>query len=157
MQQNTAPPVDEASQADDLRKRIAALEKGSAEIADLQQLAIICSQNPAAEQEESSLGLNPQSAGIWDNGIQTYHLLAGLSKFLTCDKSEEVLEYGLIVLWEILERQQSYLEGRESELLSLLFRLRYTNAQTVRICLFDGAPELTYCRSRKHPTLSVTH
>ena len=31
----------------------------------------------------------------------------------------------------MLENQQTYLEGRESELLSLLFHLRYANKQTV--------------------------
>jgi CLIP-associating protein 1/2 len=42
-----------------------------------------------------------------------------------------VLEYGLIVLWEMFENQPSYLEGRESEVLALLFRLRFANKQNV--------------------------
>jgi len=42
-----------------------------------------------------------------------------------------VLEYGLIVLWEMFENQPSYLEGRESEVLALLFRLRFVNKQNV--------------------------
>jgi hypothetical protein len=54
----------------------------------------------------------------------------------TPPQPEEVLEYGLIVIWEMLENQQSYFEGRESELLSLLFHLRYANKQTVRVILF---------------------
>lgn len=46
-------------------------------------------------------------------------------------QEEDVLEYGLIVLWEMLENQPSYLEGRESEVLALLFRLRFANKQNV--------------------------
>ena len=42
-----------------------------------------------------------------------------------------MLEYGLIVLWEMLENQPPYLEGRESEVLALLFRLRFANKQNV--------------------------
>lgn len=42
-----------------------------------------------------------------------------------------MLEYGLIVLWEMLENQPLYLEGRESEVLALLFRLRFANKQNV--------------------------
>ena len=42
-----------------------------------------------------------------------------------------MLEYGLIVLWEMFENQPSYLEGRESEVLALLFRLRFVNKQNV--------------------------
>ena len=42
-----------------------------------------------------------------------------------------MLEYGLIVLWEMLENQPAYLEGRESEVLALLFRLRFANKQNV--------------------------
>ena len=46
-------------------------------------------------------------------------------------QEEDVLEYGLIVLWEMFENQPSYLEGRESEILALLFRLRFANKQNV--------------------------
>lgn len=86
---------------------------------------------------------------IWQGGKLFDELLAALMQFLQLDKvgeqifegctmliafcwqEEDVLEYGLIVLWEMFENQPSYLEGRESEVLALLFRLRFANKQNV--------------------------
>lgn len=41
------------------------------------------------------------------------------------------MEYGLIVVWEMLEHQAPYLEGREAELFSMLLRVRYSNQVNV--------------------------
>lgn len=86
---------------------------------------------------------------IWHGGKLFDKLLMALMQFLQLDKvggqisdcdvltcafvwqEEDVLEYGLIVLWEMLENQPAYLEGRESEVLALLFRLRFANKQNV--------------------------
>jgi CLIP-associating protein 1/2 len=46
-------------------------------------------------------------------------------------KSESELEYGLIVLWEMLENQAAYLEGREGDIFSMLLTVRYCNKQNV--------------------------
>lgn len=115
---------------EDLKKIIQEFEGGNLDISLLKDLAIISSQNPA--EEESALSLdNVKTDDIWEGGSRFRKLLASLFQQLTSDKPEEVLEYGLIVIWEMLENQQTYLEGRESELLSLLFHLRYANKQTI--------------------------
>jgi CLIP-associating protein 1/2 len=46
-------------------------------------------------------------------------------------KSEAELEYGLIVLWEMLENQAAYVEGREGDIFSMLLTVRYCNKQNV--------------------------
>lgn len=52
---------------------------------------------------------------------------------LTLSQTEEEIEYGLIVLWEILEHQSVYLESRETEIFSVLLRIRYCNKSKVVI------------------------
>jgi CLIP-associating protein 1/2 len=47
-------------------------------------------------------------------------------------QSEEELEYGLIIIWEMLENQAPYLEGKEADLFSVLLRVRYCNKLNVR-------------------------
>ena len=47
------------------------------------------------------------------------------------DKSEELLQYGLIVLWEMLEYLTLQMEGHEAELFTTLLMVRYSNKQTV--------------------------
>ena len=42
------------------------------------------------------------------------------------------LEYGLIVLWEMLENQAPLIEGREADIFAVLLRIRYCGQATVR-------------------------
>lgn len=44
----------------------------------------------------------------------------------------EILEHGLVVIWEMLEHQAPYIDGHESEIYNLIFRLRYANRVHVR-------------------------
>ena len=113
----------------------------------MQKLALICSNNPAVSEDLSSPGFSsafalrkaPPSpphdaqADIWKGGKLFDGLFSALLKFLEHDKPEEVLEYGLIVLWEMLDHQASYIEGHESEIFTLLFRIRYSNKHSVRL------------------------
>lgn len=46
-------------------------------------------------------------------------------------QSEEEIEYGLIVLWEMLENQALYIEGREGDIFSLLLQIRYSQKLNV--------------------------
>jgi hypothetical protein len=48
-------------------------------------------------------------------------------------QGEDELEYGLIVLWEMLESQAPYLEGREADMFSLLLQIRYSSKANVSI------------------------
>ena len=46
-------------------------------------------------------------------------------------KSEEILQYGLIVLWEMLEYLTLPIEGHETEVFTILLTVRYSNKQQV--------------------------
>lgn len=39
----------------------------------------------------------------------------------------------MIIVWEMLENQTPYLEGREADLFSMLLQVRYCNQVNVRI------------------------
>ncbi|RXW25151.1 hypothetical protein EST38_g686 [Candolleomyces aberdarensis] len=45
--------------------------------------------------------------------------------------NEDELEYALIIVWEMLENQSPYLEGREADLFSMLLTVRYCNQVNV--------------------------
>lgn len=49
----------------------------------------------------------------------------------SCQGAEE-LEYGLIVLWEMLENQAPLLEGREADIFTALLQIRYCAQANVR-------------------------
>lgn len=51
---------------------------------------------------------------------------------LTILQDEEELLYGLIVAWEFLENQTTYLDGKEGELFSMILKVRYCNKINVR-------------------------
>ena len=42
-------------------------------------------------------------------------------------KDDELLQYGLIVLWEILEHLTLPMEGHEAEVFTILLTVRYSN------------------------------
>lgn len=86
---------------------------------------------------------------IWDEDKLFERLVNALLRFLTADKvklvhllyiainthfmqAEDVLEYGLVVLWEMLENEGTLLEGREADVFSFLLRIRYCNQ--VNVC-----------------------
>lgn len=46
-------------------------------------------------------------------------------------QQEDELEYALIIVWEMLENQGPYLEGREADLFTMLLRVRYCNKVNV--------------------------
>ena len=59
-------------------------------------------------------------------------------------QDEELLEYALIVLWEMLEHLPSPMEGRETDVFGILLRVRYSNRQAVRLLpyiLFNDDPD----------------
>ncbi|KAI0771878.1 clasp N terminal-domain-containing protein [Trametes elegans] len=133
---------------DTLKAHMVALEQGSADVAVLKQLARLCSQNPAHEPLSpvspgfpAPHALSPldgvgrtqasSTADCWTQDKLFDHLFTALVKFLDPRKNPEELEYGLIVLWEMLENQAPLLEGREADIFSLLLQIRYCAQMTV--------------------------
>ncbi|KAF8076175.1 clasp N terminal-domain-containing protein [Lyophyllum atratum] len=138
-----------ADKITELQGYIAALVEGEAGVQVLQKLALFSMENPVSESgsppqspgtglpSSPSPFLNPSHsipslhADIWNANKNFERLFNALLQFLEPTKSEEEIEYGLILLWEMLENQGPYLEGRESDLFSVLLRVRYCNKLNV--------------------------
>ncbi|KAI0637821.1 clasp N terminal-domain-containing protein [Trametes polyzona] len=129
-----------------LKSCIVALEEGSADVPVLKKLARLCSQNPAHEplspvspgfavpptpspMDGAGRALVTSRSDYWTQDKAFDHLFTVLVKFLEPHRNAEELEYGLIVLWEMLENQAPLLEGHEADIFSLLLQIRYC-AQT---------------------------
>ena len=106
----------------------------------------------------SSAGLLPSlKPELWSENRNFSRLFNALQKFLSPDKvkcrfhecsasgltvppfkNEDLLEYGLIVLWEMLEYLTLPMEGHEAEVFTILLTIRYSNHQ--RVCLSISQP-----------------
>ncbi|KAF8845660.1 hypothetical protein BDN67DRAFT_993328 [Paxillus ammoniavirescens] len=141
--------VEPGDRVHELHEFIGALESDAADVRVLQKLALLCTNNPIPADTTSPLShglglpsspsplisitraLPPLIPDMWTKDRSFDHLFDGMMKFLDPTKDVERLEYALIVVWEILANQAAFLEGRESELFSALFRVRYCNATDV--------------------------
>ncbi|KAF9221886.1 hypothetical protein BS17DRAFT_784123 [Gyrodon lividus] len=138
--------VELGDRVQELHEFITALESDDADARVLQKLALLCRINPIPADTASPLSpglglpsspspfisimraLPPSIPDMWTKDKSFDRLFDGMMKFLEPTKDAEQLEYALIVVWEILGNQAAFLEGRESELFSALFRVRYCNA-----------------------------
>jgi CLIP-associating protein 1/2 len=155
---NTGTPLKTAgrSQQDELMSYINALQDKTANVRTLQKLMLICNSNPAVESDDYLDSPHEQSPpqshssctdhDIWDGGKLFDSLSTSLLAFLgsstvgdtlfsqrlvayQASKDEEILEYGLCVIWEMVEHQAIFVD--ETEILSFLFIVRYTNTCNV--------------------------
>ncbi|KAJ7638613.1 clasp N terminal-domain-containing protein [Roridomyces roridus] len=133
----------DADRTQELQSYIEMLENSDVDVAVLKKLALLSVENPAVDSVSSPLSpdfgypaspspfMNPSRslpslhADMWGKNKNFDRLFNALLAFLQPTQSEEVLEYGLIVMWEILENQAIYIEGREGDVFSLLLRSRY--------------------------------
>ncbi|KAF9519176.1 hypothetical protein BS47DRAFT_1388314 [Hydnum rufescens UP504] len=134
---------EQESQSQELRSHIKALQDGSANVRTLQKLILLCNANPAVPSDGlfSPLGVLPSSplpargtvgvlqGDIWQGGKMFDELTKPLITFIRDTKDDELIEYGLCVVWEMVENQASYLD--EAEVFSLLFHLRYANTHPI--------------------------
>ncbi|EKM59683.1 uncharacterized protein PHACADRAFT_170270 [Phanerochaete carnosa HHB-10118-sp] len=138
-----------ADRKEELRGYIAALERGPADVLVLQKLALFCRENPANEPispispDFSGGPLSPSplfgsshtlpglKTDLWVQGKAFERLFAALVLCLDPTRSTSELEYGLIVLWEMLEHQAPLLEGREADIFALLLKVRSCGNATV--------------------------
>lgn len=143
----------DADQVQQLRDVMSLLEQGVADLAALRLLAALCTNNPATSSSPTSFAsplspngtsgplsptpgrellstARPLGSDIWLGGKLFDKVFAALLRFLDSDTVREdanIVEHGLVVLWEMLEHQATYFDGHESELYATLFRLRYAN------------------------------
>ncbi|TBU58755.1 clasp N terminal-domain-containing protein [Dichomitus squalens] len=131
-----------------LRSFIAALEQDTADVAVLTKLAQLCIQNPVIESlspvspafsapltpsplDGSARQLAQSKSAYWTQDRLFDQLFNALVRFLDPLKNAEELEYGLIVLWEMLENQAPLLEGREADIFGVLLQIRYCGQMNV--------------------------
>ncbi|KAJ6516109.1 clasp N terminal-domain-containing protein [Mycena sanguinolenta] len=135
--------VNDVDRVQELQNYITMLENGDADISVLQKLALLAIENPVTETASSPLSpdfaypaspspfVNPSRslpslhADMWGKNKNFERLFNALLSFLQPTKNEEELEYGFIVVWELLENQALHVEGREGDVFSLLLRTRY--------------------------------
>ncbi|PPQ79539.1 hypothetical protein CVT25_003421 [Psilocybe cyanescens] len=129
--------------AQELDALISQLDKGDIDVPALQRLAIICMENAVVEPSSPSMStasypssptpLTPAHSlptlhvDIWEKNKTFEKLFSALMKYLEPTRTEDELVYGLIVVWEILEGQSTYLEGKEGDIFSMILRIRYCN------------------------------
>ncbi|KAJ7047581.1 clasp N terminal-domain-containing protein [Mycena alexandri] len=135
--------VDDGDRIEELQSYVSMLEKDDVDVRILQKLALLSIENPITESVSSPLSpefgypaspspfTNPSRSlpslhsDMWGKNKNFERLFNGLLSFLQPDKTEEEIEYGLIVLWELIENQAIHIEGREGDVFSLLLRIRY--------------------------------
>ncbi|KAI0069029.1 hypothetical protein BV25DRAFT_1817959 [Artomyces pyxidatus] len=147
-QRNPLRRADAAGQAKELQGYITALDEGVADVSTLKGIALFCHAHPSMDPiSPLSSGLSmPASpspflsntvmmpalkSDIWVENKNFSRLFQALQKFLAPEREEELLTYGLIVLWEMMEYESLPMEGREADVFSILFRIRYSNKQTI--------------------------
>ncbi|KAJ7095197.1 clasp N terminal-domain-containing protein [Mycena belliarum] len=133
--------VVDVDRINELESYIAMLENDDVDVRVLQKLALLAIENPITEPASSPLSpdypaspspfVNPSrslpslQSDMWGKNKNFERLFDALLSFLHPAKSEEELEYGLIVVWELIENQSVHIEGREADVFSLLLRIRY--------------------------------
>ncbi|KAG6833770.1 hypothetical protein H0H87_001202 [Tephrocybe sp. NHM501043] len=165
---------------EDFQRYITQLAEGETGVQGLQKLVLFSIENSVSGSDSppASPGMSdpsspspfytPQSLAslrtdIWESNKSFERLFNALIQFLEPTKLEEELEYGLILLWELLEHQGQYLEGRESDLFSVLLRVRYCNkinvleaTSTIRDAL-TASIEPVYGITTMHASLRTFH
>ncbi|KNZ74412.1 Protein STU1 [Termitomyces sp. J132] len=131
----------------ELQNYITELVDGELGVHGLQKLALFSIENPVSDANSplspgqgvlnspspffKSASVPSLHADIWEVDKNFERLFNALIQFLESPNPAEELEYGLILLWELIENQGQYIEGRESDLFSVLLRVRYCNKLNV--------------------------
>ncbi|EIW82237.1 hypothetical protein CONPUDRAFT_143692 [Coniophora puteana RWD-64-598 SS2] len=143
--------VNVPDRAAELEEYISLLEDGDNSVRVLQKLAQLCSNNPLSPDITSPLSpglglpnttspflstlpkrdVGPIIPNLWTKDKKFGRLFGALLKVLDPSKSAETLEYALIVLWEILTNQGSFLDGQEADMFTAIFQVRYSNQLNV--------------------------
>ncbi|KZT26934.1 hypothetical protein NEOLEDRAFT_1161851 [Neolentinus lepideus HHB14362 ss-1] len=127
----------------ELEGYVLTLQSGEADVRTLQKLALFCAENPVADPAVSGDAfMDPSSpfidksvghgsSELWTQEKRFTRLFSALVESLTPEKPEEELEYGLVVLWEILENQAPLVDGHESDVFAVMLQARYCNKLNV--------------------------
>nr|XP_018264986.1 uncharacterized protein I303_03168 [Kwoniella dejecticola CBS 10117]OBR87144.1 hypothetical protein I303_03168 [Kwoniella dejecticola CBS 10117] len=113
-----------------------ALTSGQPSLRNLQKIALFSTSHPvnASTNEEEEVEFeedHKRDLKVWEDDRVFEKILAGLLTFLKPDQEKEILEQGLVVLWEMVQHQWMLFDGHEQELLETLFTLRESQDPTI--------------------------
>ncbi|CCM02847.1 uncharacterized protein FIBRA_04959 [Fibroporia radiculosa] len=131
---SSAAPASTDDPAHELGQAISALHAGHADVPALSRLALLSLRHPiddvptpfALAPSPPIHSHLPSDTELWTGQKAFDRLLTALVQFLDPQKDCETLEYGLIVLWELLANQAALVEGREAEIFTALLQVRYS-------------------------------
>nr|XP_019007659.1 uncharacterized protein I206_07674 [Kwoniella pini CBS 10737]OCF46440.1 hypothetical protein I206_07674 [Kwoniella pini CBS 10737] len=110
---------------------IEALMNGSPTLRNLQKISLFSTSHPINTDEAAIEDNNQRVSKIWEDDKVFERILAGLMSFIKPDQEKEILEQGLVVLWEMVQHQWILFDGHEQELVETLFRLRESHDSTI--------------------------
>lgn len=106
---------------------VAALQSGSPELRNLQKLTLFSTSHPVTTSEDET---------VWTEGRLFARTFEALVSYLHPDRDVDLLEHGLVLLWELVQHQWTLIEGQEAVLVDTLFTLRSSKNPTVHLsCL----------------------
>jgi CLIP-associating protein 1/2 len=101
---------------------VSALQGGTPELRNLQKLTLFSTSHPVTTSEDEA---------IWTGGRLFARVFEGLVAYLRPERETDLLEHGLVLLWELVQHQWSMIEGQEAVLVDCLFTLRSSKNATV--------------------------
>jgi CLIP-associating protein 1/2 len=101
---------------------VAALQSGTPELRNLQKLTLFSTSHPVTTSEDEA---------IWTGGRLFARIFEGLVAYLKPEVETDLLEHGLVLLWELVQHQWTLIEGQEAVLVDCLFTLRSSKNATV--------------------------
>ena len=101
---------------------VAALQSGTPELRNLQKLTLFATSHPVTTSEDEA---------IWTGGRLFARIFEGLVSYLKPERETDLLEHGLVLLWELVQHQWTLVEGQEAVLVDCLFTLRSSKNATV--------------------------
>ncbi|KAJ3824298.1 clasp N terminal-domain-containing protein [Lentinula raphanica] len=180
LEQRSTLGITESSNAEqDLETSMSALETKDADIFTLQKLVFLIMDNPSNDvlsplSPDSLYPLSPSpfaSSGsvpvlhrdMWEKNKNLERLFSALGDYMLSTENDSQLEYGLMIVWQLLESQLTHLEGREGDVFTLLLRVRYCNkfnvleaTNTIRDVL-TARIEAVYGLTTLHASLRAFH
>jgi CLIP-associating protein 1/2 len=103
---------------------VVALQSGTPELRNLQKLTLFSTSHPLTAGEDDS---------VWTTGRLFARVFEGLVVYLRPEREIDLLEHGLVLLWELVQHQWTLIEGHEAVLVDCLFTLRSSKNATVKV------------------------
>jgi CLIP-associating protein 1/2 len=101
---------------------VTAMQSGTPELRNLQKLTLFSTSHPISTTEDEA---------VWTQDRLFARIYDGLVGYLRPEQQADLLEHGLVLLWELVQHQWTLIEGQEAVLVDCLFTLRSSRNATV--------------------------